>query len=106
MERVIENKPSNTSINAASGKVVSVNTIFNTIQSLLKTSVTPTYKPAETLWNKFDAMFKGEYSFKHSCVSHDVLKYTLGDTLKAKSIYNWIATTSLNDGIKQILEQL
>jgi hypothetical protein len=63
-------------------------------------------KDIETLWDKFEDLFKGELPFKKSCVAHDVVKYTLGDTKKVSEIYNWNAKTSFKEGIIILLNNV
>ncbi len=101
--RIIRTNPSNTIVNVSSGKTISVNEIFSTVQYVLGTSMTPTYKDASALWNRFEDLFKGEYPFNKSCVIHDVLKFTLGDTRKAFELYGWSARTPFKEGVQHTI---
>ena len=103
---IIKKGPVNTIINAASGKTVSTNEIFSIISEVINIYSQPTYKDIETLWDKFEDLFKGELPLKKSCVAHDVVKYTLGNTNKALDIYNWKAKTSFKDGIIRLLNNV
>jgi UDP-glucose 4-epimerase len=99
----IEKGAVNTRINAASGKTISVNEIFSIVSESINIYTKPTYKDVDSLWDKFEDLFKGELPFKKSSVAHDVVKYTLGDTTKASDIYKWKAKTSFKEGIKRVV---
>jgi len=103
---IIKKGAINTTINAASGKTISVNKIFSIICECMNMNSVAAYKDIETLWDKFEDLFKGELPFKKSSVAHDVVKYTLGDTKKTSEIYNWNAKTSFKEGIIILLNNL
>jgi len=100
--KIIENKPLCSVVNVASGKLISVNEILNEVVVELNKPVEPIYKVPDTLWDKFKDLFIGYYPFKRSIVGKECLKFTLGNTLKAKSVYNWEHKTTLAKGIKKI----
>jgi len=102
----IEKGPINTTINAASGKTISVNEIFSIISESINIYSVPTYKDIDSLWDKFVDLFKGELPLKKLCVAHDGLKYTLGDTNKTSNIYKWTSKTSFKEGIKRLLNSV
>ena len=55
-------------------------------------------------YNTDKNLFTGELPFKKkSCVKHDVLKFTLGDTTKSFTLYNWKAKTTFKEGILQVI---
>ena len=99
---VVKSIPSCTIINVSSGITLSVNQILDEVKCQLNKSIEPVYKEPSTLWDKFKELFIGYYPFKHSIVAKEVIKYTIGDTNKAKSIYNWEHKTTLSEGIRKI----
>jgi UDP-glucose 4-epimerase len=100
--KVIKSTPSCTVVNVSSGITLSVNQILNEVKYQLNKTIEPVYKEPSTLWDKFKELFIGYYPFKHSIVAKEVVKFTIGDTTKAKTIYNWEHTTTLSEGIKKI----
>jgi UDP-glucose 4-epimerase len=94
----------NTVLNASSGKVYSVNTIFSVIQNELNSSLVPIYKDPSCLWDKFPELFEGKYCLSKEVVKHDALKYTCGDNSLAKELYGWEPVVSLEEGIHIICQ--
>ena len=101
--KVITITPQNTIVNVSSGTTISANEIFLTIKEVMNIEEKCIYNKSENLWNKFNNLFTGELPFKKTCVKHDVLKFTLGDTTKPFTLYNWKAKTTFKEGILQLI---
>lgn len=100
--KVVESKPLCSIVNVSSGVTFSVNEILSEVQKELNSSITPTYINPSTLWDKFKGLFTEFYPFKRNLVEKEALKFTLGNTSKAKFLYNWEHKTILAEGIKRI----
>ena len=98
--KIISCKPLCSSVNIASGKTISVNEIFNEVKSVLNYSNVPTFEDPSVAWDKIPSFFTGNYPFKRSSIINDILKFTLGDIQRAKSVYDWEPKITFAEGIK------
>jgi nucleoside-diphosphate-sugar epimerase len=98
--KVISHKPLCSAVNVASGKTISVNEIFHEVKSLSNYSNVPTFEDPSVSWDKIPSFFTGTYPLNRSVIKNDILKFTLGDIQRAKSVYDWEPKITFAEGIK------
>ena len=87
--------------NVASGKAISVNSIYSAVAEAVGTDIRPQFRASCHLWEKYPALFGGLHPMKVDLLDAEVNKYSLGATNKAREIIGWQASTSLEDGIAE-----
>ncbi len=86
--------------NAASGVNYSVKEIYKMIGDALESDIQPLYRPAGKFWDKYPALFEGNYPLPERLIEKEVNKYTLGDSSKALKLIGWKAEVSMLEGME------
>jgi nucleoside-diphosphate-sugar epimerase len=100
---LIRNPPLNTELNVCSGTAHSVREIVAMIQNCIPSNIEPFYRDPILLWDKADILWKGAYVFSHDRMKEEVNKTCIGDPIKTSSLTGWKATTSMQDGIREMI---
>ena len=103
---VMEHTAKNITINACSGKQYSVQQIFQIIKKYLPTTIELHHKPSADMWNHYQRLFDCKLNFKTNRVVQEVYKTTLGCYEYTKSIYDWVPSIDMEDGIQMIIKDI
>ena len=90
--------------NVASGQAYSVNQIYKIIASQLTSSIQPTFRESTLFWDKYPTLFNGKFPLDGERISKEVDKFTLGSTLKTKSLLGWMTNVTIEKGLANTIE--
>lgn len=97
---MINSKSKGEVFNVGSGKITTVQEIFNLIaKSLGEKKIKPIYRNPKLIWENFPGQFKGVFPINPIFLEKEVNKFTLADTQKAKKMLKWEAKVSIEEGI-------
>lgn len=96
----------NKTYNLCSGESISVKDIVNYIQKYMNIQIDPIYRDPTLLWEKNDALWRGEMPFSKERLVHEVEKYSLGDSTAAQTDFSWKVLTPFSEGILKTLEHM
>tara|TARA_B110000967_G_C18863059_1_gene551130 strand:+ start:4 stop:999 length:996 start_codon:yes stop_codon:yes gene_type:complete len=102
--KVIDYKENGKIFNACSGKLISVNRIFELISKNLKSNVNPRYIEASNFWNKYDNIMNGNNPLKKEIIINEVNKHTYGDNTYSKKELNWKINFNYEEGIEHMVK--
>lgn len=102
--RIIE-KPQNTVMNAASGTLISVEEIVDIIKAEMQVNIEPIYREPKLFWEKATDLWNGVYKFPAERMTEEVNKFTLGSGEKARRLLGWSASTTMEMGIRKIIQR-
>lgn len=102
-ELVLTNKKAkNQTFNVGSGKVYSIQDMYQKISALLKCEkISPKFLPAHSLWNTYPSLFEGSSPFQVKYLEKEVNKYTEASIAKAKRILGWKPEITIDDGLQK-----
>jgi UDP-glucose 4-epimerase len=95
---IVKDESKNETFNVGSGKVYSINEIYNEIDNVLKTGIKQIRKNPEEMYEGIDKIQEGN-SIKSEIISHETNKFTQADISKAKRLLGWEPKTDLKEGI-------
>lgn len=90
--------------NACSGKLISVNKIFELILKNLKSTVKAKYTDASNFWNKYDNIINGNNPLKKEIIIKEVNKHTYGDNTYSTKELNWEIKFNYEEGIEHMVK--
>jgi nucleoside-diphosphate-sugar epimerase len=97
-------EPINDIINVSSGDIISVVEIVDIIKSFFPNSqIEPIYRDPSLLWEKSDILWNGIYPFSKERMKQEVIKYTLGNTIKSKNLLNWEIKINMKEGLSKCI---
>ncbi len=102
--KVIDYGKNGNIFNACSGKLISVNKIFELISNNLNSNVKPKYADASNFWNKYDNIMKGNNPLKKEIIVKEVKKHTYGDNTYSKKELNWNIKFNYIEGIEHMVK--
>lgn len=93
----------NETFNVGSGKVYSINEIYNEVEEVLKTGIKPVRKKPEEMYEGINNIQEGK-SINPEVISHETNKFTQADIFKAKRLLGWEPKTDLKKGLLDSVE--
>ncbi len=97
----------NQTFNVGAGKAYSINEIYKKIATLLNCErISPQFRPANSLWNKYPSLFEGNYPFQTNFLEKEVNKYTKASIKKANRILEWTPKISLENGLRKTIRHV
>jgi UDP-glucose 4-epimerase len=90
--------------NVSSGKVFSVNEIYEIMVSILNSNIKPLYRNSQLFWDRYPSLFEGNHVLNKKWIEKEVDKFALSSAEKAERLLNWKASTSMEKGLKQTIE--
>ena len=90
--------------NVSSGKVFSVNEIYEIIVSIINSKIKPLYRNSELFWDKYPSLFEGNHVLNKKWIEKEVDKFALSSTKKAEKILNWEAKISMREGLEYTIK--
>ncbi len=93
----------NQTFNVGSGKVYSINEIYEGVDNLLKTGIKPIRKHPQEMYEGIENITKGQ-KIKEDIVSHETNKFTQADIHKAKELLGWEPKVGLKEGLLASVE--
>lgn len=100
------NKKPNDTFNVCTGKLLSVNDIFNCVSKEYQFKLNPIYKKANMLWDSYPSIFSGPYPLSKDIVEKETTKYSKGSFEKAKNVLNWNPNLNLEYLIKKVAKEI
>ncbi len=88
----------NETFNVGSGKIYSINEIYEEVDNLLKTGIKPIRKSPYEMYEGIENITKGQ-KIKTEVISHETNKFTQADISKAKRLLDWAPKVNLKEGI-------
>lgn len=98
-------KAKNDVFNVGSGTTHSVREVYSIIaQAFGRENIVPIYRESKLIWEKYSALFSGDFPLHFSFLEAEVNKYTLADTSKAKEVLGWTCEVDLAKGLHETVE--
>ena len=91
-------------VNVSSNRNYSVNEMYAIAQQIMNKNIKPQYAEDEHYWEKYPGLYEGEYPIKPEILNHEINKYSLCDNSYAKEKYGWIPKISMEQGLRQVIE--
>ena len=90
--------------NVASGTGYSVPELFDMMKRLSERStLEAVYDSPEAFWDRYPALFQGEFPLLRSRVRKEVYKYSVGTNQKAVSEFGWAPKVTIEAGLQSVL---
>ena len=102
IHKLLKKGPLNTTVNLCSGQTYSVREIVDIVKSTLGSTVEPTYRDPQLLWEKAAKLWEGERSFPASRMKEEVEKCCIWDAGRALELLDWKATVTMEEGIRRM----
>lgn len=93
----------NETFNIGSGKVYSINEVYDEVENILNTGIKPFRKNPENMYEGISKIQEG-ISIKPEVISHETNKFTQADISKAKKLLGWEPKVDLKQGIISSIE--
>lgn len=103
-EKLMFESDDNGVYNCSSGETVSVKEIYDLICDIMGKDIEAEYHDSPHLWQDYDRLFEGEFSFDEGRVVQEVNKFTLGSNFKAKRELGWEPEVGMREGLENIVE--
>lgn len=103
-KKLIENPSAkNETFNVGSGKIYSINEVYEVIDDILKTGIKPIRKEAHEMYEGINNIEKGK-AINKEIVAKETNKFTEADITKAKRLLGWEPQVDLREGIIDSIE--
>lgn len=91
-------------VNVSSNQNYSVNEMYDIAQKIMGKKISPKYADDTHYWEKYPDLYGGAYPIKEEILNHEINKYSLCDNSYAKEAYGWYPKTSMEEGLKVVIE--
>lgn len=99
-----DKKATNQTFNVGSGKVYSIQEMYQKISALLKREkISPKFLPAHSLWSTYPSLFEGSYPFQTKYLEKEVNKYTEASITKAHRMLGWKPEITIDEGLQKTI---
>jgi len=88
----------NETFNVGSGKIYSINEIYQEVDNILKTGIAPIRKLPEDMYEGIGSITEGK-TIDNSLIAKETNKFTQADISKAKQLLGWEPKVELKEGI-------
>ena len=92
-------------VNASSNTNYSVNEMYRIAQDIVGKNLPPVYAADSHYWEKYPDLYAGSYQIKDEILNHEINKYSLCDNTYAYEKYGWKPVTSMEEGLRKVVEQ-
>lgn len=100
-----DKKAKNQPFNVGSGKVCSINEMYQKISVFLKCKkILPRFRPSDSIWNTYPSLFEGTYPFQTKYLEKEVTKYTEASITKTNRMLGWKPEITIDEGLKKTIQ--
>lgn len=90
-------------VNVSSNTNYSVNEMYRLAQDIMGKSIPATYAEDAHYWEKYPALFQGEYPIKECILNHEINKFSLCDNTYAFQKYGWRPKVTMEEGLRRLI---
>jgi len=92
--------------NVCSGETASANEIYRICASQINSSIEPTYRTSEKLWDAYSDLFIGQYPKSRERIKRETEKYSCGSFQKAERLIGWKPSIKLEQGVRSTIDEM
>lgn len=91
-------------VNCSSNQNYSVNELYQISSEIMGKDIKADYANDAHYWEKYPALFEGEYKIKDEILKNEINKYSLCDNSYAKEKYGWEPKIDIKEGLKRVID--